>query len=82
MLHLKHHMHLPEIKFDMQPPLELEPVLADDDELTLAIGADPIDHDDNWSLDERPDTSQLESFWSEVTDDLKSDPDWTDFAKE
>lgn len=83
MLKLKHHFHLPSITFDSHPPLQLAPIPTDDDdELTQAIATDPIDHDNNWTLDERPDTSELESFWSEVTSDLKSDPDWTDFAKE
>ena len=82
MLKLKHHFHLPNITFDAHPPLELEPIPVDDgDELTQAIAADPIDHDDNWTLEERPDQTELESFWSEVTNDLKKDPDWTDFAK-
>ena len=80
MLKLKHHFHLPDITFDSHSPLQLAPIPADDDELTQAIAADPMDHDDNWTLDERPDTSALESFWSEVTDDLKKDPEWTDFS--
>ena len=61
----------------------MAPIPADDnDELTQAIASDPIDHDNNWTLDERPDTSELEAFWSEVARDLKKDPEWTDFANE
>lgn len=84
MLKLKHHFHLPTITFDSHPPLELAPVPVDDDgdELTQAIQSDPIEHDNTWTLDERPDTQELESFWTTVTEDLKSDPDWFDFAKE
>ena len=83
MLKLKHHFHLPSITFDSHPPLELAPVpVDDDDELTQAIAADPIDHDNNWTLDERPDQTELESFWAEVSSDLKIDPDLTDLAKE
>ncbi len=84
MLKLKHHIHLPSLTLGSHAPLHLVPVPVsdDDDELTQAIAADPIDHDNNWTLEERPDTSELESFWSEVSSDLKSDPEWTDFAKE
>lgn len=84
MLKLKHHIHLPSITFGSHPPLQLAPIPMDDDgdELTQAISSDPIDHDDNWTLDERPDQRELESFWSEVSTDLKKDPEWTDFAKE
>lgn len=82
MLKLKHHFHFPEITFDSHPPLELAPVPASDEELTQAIENDPVDHDNNWTLDERPDTTELDSFWSEVTSDLKKDPSWTDFGKE
>lgn len=84
MLKLKQHFHLPSIAFDSHPPLQLAPVPADDDndELTQAIAADPIDHDNNWTLDERPDTTELESFWAEVTRDLKKDPGWGKFDRE
>ena len=83
MLKLKHHFHLPEITFGVHAPLELAPVsLDDDDELAQAIAADPFDHDNNWSLEERPDTSELESFWKNVESDLKSDPEWVDFGRE
>lgn len=84
MLKLKHRFHLPDLSFDSHPPLQLEPIPAfdDDDELTQAIAADPVDHDDNWTLDERPDQSQLESFWAEVTSDLKKDPGWGKFESE
>lgn len=84
MLKLKHHFHLPDISFEPHPPLELAPIPAydDDDELTQAIASDPLEHDDNWTLDERPDLSELESFWSEVTTDLKSDPNWGKFSNE
>lgn len=83
MLKLKHHFHFPDITFDTHPPLQLAPVpVDDDDELTQAIAADPVDHDNEWTLEERPDVSELESFWSEVTQDLKKDPEWTDFSRE
>ncbi len=84
MLKLKHHIHLPSWTLGSHTPLHLAPVPVNDndnDELTQAIAADPADHDDNWTLEERPDTRELESFWSEVTTDLKKDPDWTDFAQ-
>lgn len=85
MLKLKHSFHLPKISFESHSPLELAPIPivdTDNDELTQAIRSDPIDHDNDWKLDERPDVNELESFWAEVTDDLKKDPEWTDFAKE
>ena len=84
MLKLKHHMHLPSLTLAARQPLHLAPVPVsddDDDELTQAIAADPADHDDNWTLEERPDTRELESFWTDVATDLKKDPDWTDFAQ-
>lgn len=73
MLKLKHSFHLPRIAFDSHPPLTLAPVPVDDDELTQAIAADPADHDNNWTLEERPDTGELESFWTEVVRDLQNE---------
>lgn len=84
MLKLKHHFHLPTLAFDSHPPLQLDPIPAydDDDELTQAIASDPVTNDDNWTLDERPDQTELESFWAEVTSDLKNDPHWGEFSSE
>lgn len=84
MLKLKHTYHLdfPHITFTMPHSMSLTDVPTDDDELARAIVDDPIDHDDNWQLTDRPDTEELEQYWTTVEDEIKSDPEWVDFAKE
>jgi hypothetical protein len=84
MLELKktHHMNFPHLDFSLPRKMQLAPVEADDDELSQAIEADPIDHDDNWELVERPDPGKLEAFWAAVVDDVKSDPEWSTFAED
>jgi len=83
MLHLKnkHHLDFPHITFPSLHSMQLSPVADDDDELTAAIVNDPMDHDDNWQLGD-PDTKELEKFWSTVEEDVKNDPEWTDFSKD
>jgi len=82
MLKLKHTHQLPHFDFSFPHPLELAPVSADDDDLTRDIELDPVTHDNNWTLDERPDTNELESFWTQVESDLRQDPEWVDFGNE
>lgn len=80
MLKINHHhkeFHLP--KFSISRPMQLSPVMNDDDELTQSIINDPIDHDNNWELTERPDPEELareESTWEKIIDDVRNDPEW------
>lgn len=62
--------------------MAFEPVSVDDDELTSAINNDPLDNDNNWQLNERPDTNELIAFWSEVEQDVASDPTWFKFNED
>lgn len=63
--------------------MQLSPVALDDnDELTQAIVNAPIDHDDNWELNERPDFQELNQFWTAVVDDVAHDPEWFKFSEE
>lgn len=75
----KHHVALPHIQFSSQP-MQFAPVTDDGDELTQAIQEDPASHDDDWQLEERPDTSTLEEYWETVETDVKNDPKWFNFA--
>ena len=54
----------------------------DDDELITAINGDPVQHDDAWTLEETPNTQQLDSFWSGVEKDLEKDPTWFSFDED
>jgi hypothetical protein len=80
MLKINHHhksFHLPQ--FSIPHSMQLSPVALDDDELTLAIENDPIDHDNNWQLSERPDPVELaheEATWEKIIDDVRNDPEW------
>ena len=81
MLEIKnHHMHFPEFHLELPHKVELATVAfkANEiaDELAKAIVNDPIDHDNNWTLEERLDASKLEAFWDGVLKDAKNDPDW------
>jgi hypothetical protein len=77
----KHHISLPHIQFS-SAPMVFEPVTADDDELTSAINNDPLDSDNNWQLNERPDTNELVAFWTEVEQDVANDPKWFKFSED
>lgn len=82
MLHIKQkfHLPLPHLPFTASKPLHFSTVKDDDDELTQAIVADPVQHDNKWQLSEHPDTVQLEQFWTEVEDDIQHDPKWISLA--
>jgi len=72
-----HYLSLPNFGLTLARPMHLAPVPSDDDdELTHAIVRDPVTHDDNWELSERPDTNELESYWQHVEQDMQSDPDF------
>lgn len=68
-----HYLSLPEFGLHLSRPMELAPIPTDDDELARSIERDPVDHDDNWELSERPDTTELESYWQHVEEDILSD---------
>jgi len=80
MLELKHthNLDLPHITLS-SPPMQLSPVVADDDELSRAIVSDPENHDDQWELSERPDMGELTEFWTSVEADVENDPEWFRF---
>ena len=84
MLKLKHthHLELPHLSLGLPRHMDLSSVPSDSDELAQAIDNDPIDHDNNWQLTNQPDTEALEQYWTTVEDEIKNDPEWTDFAKE
>ena len=83
MLHIKrsHHLYFPHIQITPLHNMQLSTVPVDDgdDELSRAIVADPIEHDNNWELAERPDTGELKAFWDNVEKDVKNDPEWFRF---
>lgn len=79
----KHHLDFPHLTFSMPHHMQLSPIADDDDdELTAAIVHDPIDHDNNWELVERPDADELERYWDKVERDVQNDPEWFRFSEE
>lgn len=82
MLHIKqkHHLTLPHLS--VPHPMQFAVVSNDGDELTEAIKEDTVTHDDEWELSEHPDTSELESFWTKVEQDIVNDPEWFTFTDE
>lgn len=84
MLHIKQKFHLllPHYEPLHTQPVQFSPVTDDEDELTTAIADDPVQHDDNWELEEHPNEAQLEKFWNEVEDDIAHDPKWIKFSED
>ncbi|HET6622346.1 MAG TPA: hypothetical protein VFG56_00225 [Candidatus Saccharimonadales bacterium] len=76
----KHHLDFPHLTFNLPRAMSLSPVMADDDTLVKSIDRDADELDNNWTLNERPDSSDLERFWQRVTSEIKTDPDWVDFT--
>lgn len=71
----KHHLDFPHFTFPLTHNLAFEKVSVDQQmEENIRI------HDDDWQLDERPDTAQLEQFWQRVEDDVSRDPEWVHFS--
>lgn len=70
---------LPHFDTSTVKPMQLSPVTADSDELSLAVATDPDTHDNNWELADRPDEAELEAFWNNVEADVKKDPKWFTF---
>ena len=77
-----HYLSLPNFGPVLPHSMRLAPVVDDTDELTQAIIHDPIDHDDNWELSERPDTTELVSYWEHVEEDVRNDPEWKKLSDE
>ena len=78
----KHHLDFPHLTFPLTHGMQFSPVMADDDDLIQDIHQAIAQKDDNWELDERPDTNQLEQFWSRVEEDVLHDPEWVHFAQD
>lgn len=72
-------LSLPSLGVNASKPMQLSPISSDEDELVRAVDADPDDHDDNWELNDRPDTAELEQFWTSVEEDVRKDPTWFTF---
>ena len=73
------HISLLHLDLSAPKPMQLSPVADDDDELTQAVSTDPVDHDDNWELTDRPDEAELDAFWTNVEKDIRKDPSWFTF---
>lgn len=76
------HISLPSLGLTQAKPLQLSPVIDDGDELTQAVKADTVDHDDNWQLTDRPNETELDQFWDKVEKDIAKDPSWFKFDDE
>lgn len=76
----KRQINFPTIAQLFPHQMQLSRVVADGDELTQAIVNDPVDHDNNWILTERPETGELEQYWENVEADIKNDPSWVSFT--
>jgi len=77
-----HYLSLPHLEFALSHPMQLAPVRDDGDELTQAIVQDPVEHDNDWELSERPDTQELEKYWVQVEEDVRNDPEWVTLSKD
>lgn len=60
-------------------PLELSPVVSEDDELIQEIEASV---EQPWELVETPDVQGIDQFWNGVREDLQNDPTWFSFAED
>ena len=72
-------------KFHISPPhftgflphtMQLSSQRPENDELIEAIDEETVTSDDNWRLEERPDTKELTQYWNKVEDDIEHDPQW------
>lgn len=57
------------------PFLQLQSVEPDQDGSDLDITID-----DSITLEERPDEAALDAFWQHVSEDVRADPEWFQFA--
>ena len=78
----KHHLDFPHFTFPLTHAMQFSPIAADDDDLIQDIQQTRDRQDNNWQLEERPDTEQLQAFWQQVEQDVQSDPEWVHFSEE
>jgi len=71
----KHHLDFPHIVFPLTHQMTFSSVTADDEDI-----AHQQLHDNDWELDERPDTVELAQFWQQVETDVRNDPAWVRFS--
>ena len=56
-------------------PVGFDPPVAEDDGLIQAIEEETTSQG-VWQLQERPDPTELESYWRKVETDIQNDPEW------
>lgn len=76
MLQIKQKFHLVLPHVTVPHKLQFSQVTPEDDELIEAIDTETPEHDDDWQLEERPDTKELSQYWAKVEDDIRHDPKW------
>lgn len=77
MLKIKQKFHLSLPRFSLWPhTLQFSPPSPENDELIEAIDTETAERDDDWQLEERPDTTALTQYWEKVEDDIEHDPKW------
>jgi hypothetical protein len=60
----------------------LSPVSGEDDELIHEIEVQSVVNDDAWTLTATPNADNLERYWNRVENDIRSDPEWFEFAED
>ena len=65
---------LPPIQLQAMP-VKFDPPVEEDDELIQAIEEETTSQG-VWQLQERPDPTELESYWRKVEADIQNDPEW------
>lgn len=80
MLKIKQKFHIPLPHFTgtglLPHAMQLSSEEPENDELIEAINEEAVMHDDEWKLEERPDTKELTQYWNKVEDDIEHDPQW------
>ncbi len=72
----KFHLTLPRFTGVLPHTMQLSSQEPENDELIQAIDDETVTSDDNWQLEERPDTKELTQYWDKVEDDIEHDPQW------
>lgn len=72
----KFHITLPHFTGLLPHTMQLSSEEPENDELIEAIDDETVMSDDNWRLEERPDTKELTQYWDKVEDDIEHDPQW------
>lgn len=76
MLAIKQKFHIPYPHLTLSHKVEFSPIEVEADELIAAIDNKVSETDDDWQLEERPDTKELAQYWDKVEDDIQHDPKW------